>query len=134
MPVGGVTLLCTAIEEPSLAGDHGATMNICWGQNANCGELGLGEGKPRSATKPLRCEPLDGISIIDIARGAEYHVLPRTKPRRTLRRTAKMARSRSISGGLHGLWQGRRGGGEEDALLECEKCENPCICTVSSPS
>ena len=67
--LGGVTLLCTAEEDPAIQGDHGATMNICWGQNAHHGELGLGEGKPRSATKPLRCESLDGIAVLAIGAG-----------------------------------------------------------------
>lgn len=67
--LGGVTLIAVADEEPSLAGLHKATMNIAFGQQAANGELGLGFDKPRSATKPLRCETLDGIAVLDVACG-----------------------------------------------------------------
>lgn len=121
--LGGVTLLCTATEEPALQGEHQATMNVCWGQNANCGELGLGEGKPRSATKPMRCETLDGIAILDIAAGQNttfyiarnmgqaYSDLPRFPE--------------SVSSLETCMVCGLDASTEDNALLECEKCENP---------
>lgn len=121
--LGGVTLLCTATEEAALQGEHQATMNVCWGQNANCGELGLGAGKPRSATKPMRCETLDGIAILDIAAGQNttfyiarnmgqaYSDLPRFPE--------------SVSSLETCLICGLDASTEDNALLECEKCENP---------
>lgn len=67
--LGGVTLVAIADEEKSARGEHEATMNIAWGQGAANGELGLGFDQPRSATKPQRVNPLDGISILDVAGG-----------------------------------------------------------------
>lgn len=67
--LGGVTLVAIADEQKDLRGEHEATMNIVWGQGAANGELGLGFEQPRSATKPQRCEPLDGISILDVSCG-----------------------------------------------------------------
>lgn len=66
---GGVTLVAVADEQKDAKGEHEATMNIVWGQGAANGELGLGFDAPKSATKPQRCEPLDGISILDVACG-----------------------------------------------------------------
>lgn len=66
---GGVTLIAVAEEEKDSRGPQQATMNIAWGQSAGNGELGLGDDKPRSATKPMRCETLDGIAILDVACG-----------------------------------------------------------------
>lgn len=69
--LGGVTLFAVA-DETDLGltkSSPFATMNVGWGQNASNGELGAGEGKPRSATQPQRCEPLDGVGVIDIAAG-----------------------------------------------------------------
>ena len=67
--LGGVTLIAVADEEKSARGEHEATMNIAFGQGASNGELGLGFDQPRSATKPQRCEPLDGLAILDVAGG-----------------------------------------------------------------
>ena len=65
--LGGVTLLVTARElETANTGPQEATMNVCWGQGANNGELGVGLGKPKSATKPQRCETLDRIAVLDV--------------------------------------------------------------------
>lgn len=67
--LGGVTLFVVADEtEPAVHGAE-ATMNVAWGQSAQNGELALGEGKPRSATLPIRCEPLDGVGLVDVAAG-----------------------------------------------------------------
>lgn len=34
-----------------------------WGQSANNYELGLGDGQPKSATKPVEVTPLTGINV-----------------------------------------------------------------------
>jgi hypothetical protein len=60
---GGVTLFTIAEEGPE------ATLVIGFGQNANCGELGLGVDQPKSATKPSRVSTLDDIDVFDIAAG-----------------------------------------------------------------
>ncbi|KAG6867701.1 hypothetical protein C0993_012151 [Termitomyces sp. T159_Od127] len=49
-------------------------MTVGWGQNAANGELGLGPDEPKSATKPTRVIPLNGIEILDIAAGANTTV------------------------------------------------------------
>lgn len=69
--LGGVTLFAVAdeLESSLISQSPFATMNVGWGQSASNGELGAGEGKPRSATQPVRCEPLDGIGLLDIAAG-----------------------------------------------------------------
>ena len=38
-------------------------VRLAWGQSANNYELGLGEGQPKSATKPVEVQPLTGINI-----------------------------------------------------------------------
>ncbi|KAK0551883.1 hypothetical protein OC846_002448 [Tilletia horrida] len=120
--LGGVVLFATADEDPSVAGPHDPTMNIVWGQNAQNGELGMGEGKPRSATKPQRCSTLDGISILDasagqnttfyIARslGDAYSNLPRFPP---------------LENEVPEFCAACQQGSCDDTLLECEKCETP---------
>ncbi|GAA6011255.1 hypothetical protein JCM8202_003951 [Rhodotorula sphaerocarpa] len=60
---GGVTIFCYA-KDPK-EGD----LTVCWGQTASYGELALGEGAPKSATKPQRIEYLDGIEMLDLACG-----------------------------------------------------------------
>lgn len=123
--LGGVALLAIADEDPTLRGDHQATMNVAWGQNASYGELGLGWDAPRSATKPLRCEPLDGLSILDVAAGLgttfyitrnlgdAYAELPSHPPAQQSQETCLIC---------------NKGEDEDDtsnALLECERCEEP---------
>ncbi|KAN0062784.1 hypothetical protein ACQY0O_004980 [Thecaphora frezii] len=121
--LGGVTLFCTADEDPSVRGEHDATMNVCWGQNAYHGELGLGEGKPKSATKPMRCETLDGLSILDIGAGQNttYYIA------RNLGATyAELARFPEIvPSSDHCVVCNSDASSDDNALLECEKCENP---------
>ena len=72
-------------------------MTVCWGQNASngvfppigalfrtpltaappsaTGELGLGPDEPKSATKPTRNIPLNGLDVVDIAAGQNTTVL-----------------------------------------------------------
>ncbi|KAF9256810.1 RCC1/BLIP-II [Marasmius fiardii PR-910] len=44
-------------------------MIVTWGQNAANSELGLGEGQPKSCTKPQKHEVLDGVEVLSIAAG-----------------------------------------------------------------
>ncbi|EPQ26652.1 uncharacterized protein PFL1_05632 [Pseudozyma flocculosa PF-1] len=121
--LGGVTLFCTADEDPSVRGDHDATMNVCWGQNAHHGELGLGEGKPRSAVKPMRCETLDGLSILDIGAGQSttYYIARNLGPT-----YAELARFPEVVPSSDAcVVCNSDASSDENALLECEKCENP---------
>ena len=45
----------------------GQVMTVGWGQNANNYELGMGEGQPRSATKPQQISTLDGIDVFELS-------------------------------------------------------------------
>lgn len=67
--LGGTSLICTADEDAASRGPFEATMNIVFGQGVLNYELGLGAGVPKGSTKPIRCETLDGIAILDIAAG-----------------------------------------------------------------
>ncbi|BGP21475.1 regulatorof chromosome condensation family protein [Rhodotorula toruloides] len=60
---GGVTLFVHANDPKE------GEFTVSWGQNAQYGELALGQGAPKSATKPQRLEYLDGIEMLDIAAG-----------------------------------------------------------------
>lgn len=123
--LGGVALLAIADEDPTLRGSHQATMNIAWGQNASYGELGLGWEAPRSATKPLRCEPMDGMSVLDVAAGlgttfylvrnlgGAYAELPSHPPAQQSQETCLVCD------------KGEDEKDETNALLECERCEEP---------
>ncbi|KDN46969.1 RCC1/BLIP-II [Tilletiaria anomala UBC 951] len=125
--LGGVTLFAISDEDPKLQGAHKATMNVCWGQNASSGELGLGADKPRSATKPVRCEPLDGIALLDVAaaqnttfflarnQGDAYANLPRFPEQ-----VDTVVQDCMVCGRNDEDAQAQRGD-----LLECEKCDGP---------
>ncbi|PWN48238.1 RCC1/BLIP-II [Violaceomyces palustris] len=135
--LGGVTLFCTAEEDPSLRGSHDATMNVAWGQNAQNGELGLGPDKPKSATKPQRCETLDGISILEIAAGQNttYYVARNLgEAYSELNRFPEHVDSSEMCVVCQAETKPSRANpGEEDALLECEKCENPYHLSCLTP-
>lgn len=45
---------------------------IAWGQGAQYGELGYGEGEPKSSTKPQKVEPLEGMDILSVSGGASH--------------------------------------------------------------
>ncbi|PVF92999.1 RCC1/BLIP-II protein [Serendipita vermifera] len=110
--LGGVTLWTTAIENDK-------QLNIGWGQNAVNGELGQGEDKPKSATKPLAIETLNDLEIFSIAAGAHtvYFVatpndalsdLPAHPELQDQQETCAVCKTDK---------------GENDSPLECEKCE-----------
>ncbi|KAG8854820.1 hypothetical protein FRB96_007349 [Tulasnella sp. 330] len=94
-------------------------MTVAWGQNAfNC-ELGFGEGEAKSATKPQRVSPLNGVEVFDIAAGQNTTFflavpggaeLPR-HPDEVERPEACVVCSEEL--------------GEDELELECEKCDYP---------
>ncbi|KAG6835386.1 hypothetical protein H0H93_001964 [Arthromyces matolae] len=112
---GGVThWVLTPDEDDSV-------MTVAWGQNAANGELGLGLDEPKSATKPTRVAPLNGIDIIDIAAGQNTTVFlskPSDKmsdlPRHPLEVDPPA---------LCVVCSTERG--EDDSPLECDKCDSP---------
>lgn len=60
---GGVTLFASTWDPKE--GDF----VVGWGQSATCGELALGEGSLKSATRPTRIESLDGVTLVDMSAG-----------------------------------------------------------------
>ncbi|KAK7045887.1 hypothetical protein VNI00_007318 [Paramarasmius palmivorus] len=129
-------------EKPGASGTAGV-MTVAWGQNASNGELGLGVDEPKSATKPTRHVPLEGIDVIQIAAGQNTTLFlarpppPESKPGPT-----------QTNGGANEEEEGDkwsdlprhpeevvdtpelclvcgRDNGDDDSPLECEKCDNP---------
>ncbi|KAG8975027.1 hypothetical protein FRC05_006450 [Tulasnella sp. 425] len=94
-------------------------MTVAWGQNAHNGELGFGEGQPKSATKPQRVRPLDGVDVFNIAAGQNTTFflaspggaeLPR-HPEEVDHPELCVVCSKDL--------------GEDELELECEKCDSP---------
>lgn len=127
--LGGVTLFAIADEVETSAAPH-ATMNIAWGQNAANGELGLGFDKPRSATQPMRCEPLDGLEILQVAAGQNTTFFLTSNENETkysdLSRFPEEIESPDIC-----ITCGKQD--DESVTLECEKCDRPYHLTCLSP-
>ncbi|KAH9479125.1 Protein RCC2-like protein [Psilocybe cubensis] len=101
--------------------DDGTPMTVCWGQNANNGELGLGPEERKSASKPTRNLMLVGIDVFDIAAGQNTTVLL-AKPNEKF---SDMPRHpEDVSPPL--LCVGcNKDEGEDDNPLECDKCDAP---------
>ncbi|CAO1637787.1 unnamed protein product [Sympodiomycopsis kandeliae] len=128
--LGGVTLFAIADEVESTAAPN-ATMNIAWGQNASNGELGLGFDKPRSATQPLRCEPLDGLEVLSVAAGQNTTFILTSNANESkysdLPRFPEDIESPDIC-----ITCGQSDDSEK-VTLECEKCDKPFHLTCLSP-
>ncbi|WWC91731.1 uncharacterized protein L201_006678 [Kwoniella dendrophila CBS 6074] len=110
---GGCTHLLTTPE-----GD--GVMTVGFGQGCLYGELGLGPDVGKSATKPQKIEPLNGIDIIDVAGGAFFSMFL-ARPNDALSnldRYPEHIESESI------CLQCKEDNTGED-LLECEKCDAP---------
>jgi hypothetical protein len=54
---------CGGVTHWALSSEDNKPMTIAWGQNATNGELGLGSDQPKSTTKPVRQERLDGLDV-----------------------------------------------------------------------
>lgn len=122
--LGGVSLIAIADEDPVHRGPQEATMNIAWGQNAYNGELGYGFEKPRNSTKPLRCETLDGIAVLDVACGQNTtYYLARNMGEAYAELPSHPLVEQSQE---ECLVCGKEDTGDDaNALLECERCEEP---------
>ncbi|THH33373.1 hypothetical protein EUX98_g865 [Antrodiella citrinella] len=112
---GGVTHFALSPE------DDNTVMTIAYGQGASNGELGLGPDEPKSATKPIRNQPLTGINVIQLAPAqnttfflAEVNEKLSDLPRHPLDMEAPEL-----------CVMCSKDNGDEDSPLECEKCDNP---------
>jgi len=114
---GGVTHFCFCTTE-----DDKDVMTIAWGQSANNYELGLGDGQPKSSTKPVEVQPLNGINVFDIAAGA-HTTFFLASPNGKLSDRERYPEVDSIEECLVCKKPDDEEGGA--TLLECEKCENP---------
>ncbi|KAF8318741.1 RCC1/BLIP-II [Clavulina sp. PMI_390] len=103
--------------------DEEGVMTIAWGQSANNYELGLGDGQPKSATKPVEVVPLSGISVFSVAAGA-HTTLFLAAPNDKL---SELERYPEVDPVEQCMVCKKVDENEEDGptLLECEKCENP---------
>ncbi|KWU46657.1 RCC1/BLIP-II protein, partial [Rhodotorula sp. JG-1b] len=116
---GGVTIFCHAKDPKE------GNFTVCWGQTANYGELALGEGAPKSATKPQRIEYLDGIEMLDLAAGqnSTFFIAPgisRTDNAawEELQRWPPLFEDEACK-----VCGSAESGGAKGEILECEKCE-----------
>ncbi|KAF8514474.1 RCC1/BLIP-II [Gautieria morchelliformis] len=102
--------------------DDSSVMTIAWGQNAANGELGLGDNEAKSATKPLRVNPLIGVDVLSIAAGQNTTFFL-AKPNEKLSDLPRHPVQ------LDGVPQAcvicEEDRGDEDSPLECEKCDSP---------
>ncbi|KAJ3515499.1 hypothetical protein NMY22_g14437 [Coprinellus aureogranulatus] len=106
--------------------DDGTPMTVCWGQNAANGELGLGLDEPKSATKPTRNIPLQGIEVFDIAAGQNttlFLAKPNDKFSELPRHPEDVQPPTSCP-------KCRR---DEGDPLECDKCDSPWHLHCLSP-
>ncbi|TFY76178.1 hypothetical protein EWM64_g7829, partial [Hericium alpestre] len=121
---GGVTHWALAPDE-----EDSGVMTVCWGQNAANGELGLGPDEVKSSTKPMRNVPLIGIDVFAIAPGQNttfFLVHPNEKYSDLPRHPAELDAPDLcvVCNAEHG---------EDDAPLECEKCDRPYHLGCLSP-
>jgi len=112
---GGVTHFATTPDA------NGGTMTVGWGQNAYNFELGLGEGQPKSAVKPLQVHPLNGIDVFDIAAGQNTTFLI-ASPNELL---SELPRHPADIESPELCLKCHTDRGESEPVLECEKCEHP---------
>ncbi|GBE86634.1 predicted protein [Sparassis crispa] len=112
---GGVTHWALAPD------DDGSVMTIAFGQGAANGELGLGPNEPKSQTKPTRHQPLIGIDVFQIAAGQNttfFLAGPNEKMSNLPRHPVDVDAPE-----LCVLCN--KDNGDDDAPLECDKCDHP---------
>ncbi|KAF8959620.1 regulator of chromosome condensation 1/beta-lactamase-inhibitor protein II [Flammula alnicola] len=101
--------------------DDGSPMTICWGQNANNGELGMGPEERKSASKPTRNMTLVGVDVIDIAAG-QNTTLFLAKPNDKF--TDMPRHPEDVNPPPFCVGCGKDSG-EDNSPLECDKCDAP---------
>ncbi|KAI0793742.1 RCC1/BLIP-II [Fomes fomentarius] len=112
---------CGGVTHWALAQEETGVMTIAFGQGALNGELGHGPDQPKSATKPIQNMPLNGIDVIQIAAGQNTTFIlahPNEQfsdlPRHPL--NIEAPDFCVVCNEDHG---------DDDAPLECDKCDYP---------
>ncbi|EIN06350.1 RCC1/BLIP-II [Punctularia strigosozonata HHB-11173 SS5] len=112
---GGVTHFALCPEE------DGTVMTIAYGQNAGNGELGLGSDQPKSATKPTKHVPLEGVDVFQIAAGQNTTLFLA----RSNEKLSELPRHPEEVDPPEVCVVCNDDKGEDVPLLECEKCDHP---------
>ncbi|TFK89603.1 RCC1/BLIP-II [Polyporus arcularius HHB13444] len=112
---------CGGVTHWAIAQEETGVMTIAFGQGALNGELGHGPDQPKSATKPIQNMPLAGIDVIQVAPGQNT--------------TFILARPNEAFSDLprHPIDVNPpdicvvcdQDNGDDDAPLECDKCDYP---------
>ncbi|WVR07652.1 hypothetical protein IAU60_004694 [Kwoniella sp. DSM 27419] len=101
--------------------ENGEVMTVGFGQGALYGELGLGPDVGKSATKPVKIEPLSGIDVIDVAGGAFFSLFL-AKPNEALE---DMTRHPEVVASDEQCMVCSSPDDATSTMLECEKCDQP---------
>ncbi|KAH9847327.1 RCC1/BLIP-II [Lenzites betulinus] len=112
---------CGGVTHWAIAQEEDGVMTIAFGQGALNGELGLGPNEPKSSTKPLQHKPLTGLDVLKVAPGQNTTYIlvhPNDKSSDLPRHPAEIEVPDFCV-------VCEKDGGEEDTLLECEKCDYP---------
>lgn len=119
---GGVTLFAVSENDQT---------TICWGQGALHGELGYGEGKPKSQTKPARCEPLVGIEIEEVSCGAGTTLFISSGPNDKVADLPKFPELDQIPSEICVICNKEE---NDDQILLCDKCDEPSHMYCADPA
>ncbi|KIR62535.1 hypothetical protein I314_03480 [Cryptococcus bacillisporus CA1873] len=107
---------------------EGGVMTVGFGQGVLYGELGLGSDSAKSATKPQKIIPLSGVDMIDVAGGA-FFTLFLARPNSALSDLDRYP----IHINSASLCLVCNTDHEQDAPLECERCDQPYHIGCLSP-
>ncbi|KAH8551559.1 RCC1/BLIP-II [Umbelopsis sp. PMI_123] len=109
---GSQSLLAIAEEEPT---------TIAWGQ-VQSSELGFGEESTvKSATRPQKLEPLEGIPLLSVSGGMGHTMFIATPGEEKLQDLPKWPVTPEFEGGCVKCGKGDN----EEQILLCDKCDNP---------
>ncbi|EMD39122.1 hypothetical protein CERSUDRAFT_46878, partial [Gelatoporia subvermispora B] len=112
---------CGGVSHWALALDEDGLMTIVFGQGASNGELGLGPDEPKSVTKPAQHKRLIGIDVLQIA-PAQNTTFFLAKPNEKLSDLPRHPLEVEAPEACVVCGQDT---GDDDPLLECEKCDYP---------
>ncbi|KAJ3767182.1 regulator of chromosome condensation 1/beta-lactamase-inhibitor protein II [Lentinula raphanica] len=135
---------CGGVTHWVVTPDDDGMMTVAWGQSASNGELGLGPDEPKSSTKPTKHIPLEGIEVLQIAAGQNttvFLVNPNSQKEassvavpsgdskpddETEDKYSELPRHPEELEDVPDLCLVcSKDNGDQDAPLECDKCDNP---------